>query len=458
MYNAYFISKNIEYHRKRLGLSQRELAQRVGVSAQAVSKWENAQSYPDPLLISDLCRVLSIDINTLFSPPPQPEHSADAYTFSSASTGESPFETSFESPFADQTATSSQDVKNATSDSFDAVSFDDRDKNQAENSSESQHGHSSENRRSSEDGHSNEKRHSSPHESDNTHQQEWRQSASASGSENTARQSTAWQSDTQRQAPQNDPETAFIQGNLPEDLHTLSIDIPLAVNMLILPSAEQARYEIQGKPEFVEALNFQNDAGSFSVTMKENIKRFSGVYLDLNLRDLWNALVHAKANEKPSTSLIFYLPTKSLKTVRLKTNGSLWVESRIYIENLDPQINGSLSGLFSKVGNLIGNINGSSSLKIDELHSSNINCNGSARLTIQKCTGGIISLQIPGAFKGKIVSGEIEELNVNVYGAGSLSTYDTHIQVARLNYAGAFKAKIPNCDRLYKNNRLVNEV
>ena len=41
------LGKRIAYHRKRLGMTQEQLAQRVGVSAQAVSKWENNLSCPD---------------------------------------------------------------------------------------------------------------------------------------------------------------------------------------------------------------------------------------------------------------------------------------------------------------------------------------------------------------------------------------------------------------------------
>ncbi len=35
----------IKYHRKRLNLTQEQLAERMGVSAQAVSKWENEFSH-----------------------------------------------------------------------------------------------------------------------------------------------------------------------------------------------------------------------------------------------------------------------------------------------------------------------------------------------------------------------------------------------------------------------------
>lgn len=41
------IADRIQYLRKNKGLSQEELADKVGVSRQAVSKWESAQSTPD---------------------------------------------------------------------------------------------------------------------------------------------------------------------------------------------------------------------------------------------------------------------------------------------------------------------------------------------------------------------------------------------------------------------------
>ena len=50
-----FIEKLIQLRKER-GLSQDELAQKIGVSRQTISKWELAQSYPDfqrLVLISD---------------------------------------------------------------------------------------------------------------------------------------------------------------------------------------------------------------------------------------------------------------------------------------------------------------------------------------------------------------------------------------------------------------------
>ena len=41
------LGKRIEENRKKLGLTQDQLAEKLGVTAQAVSKWENDQSCPD---------------------------------------------------------------------------------------------------------------------------------------------------------------------------------------------------------------------------------------------------------------------------------------------------------------------------------------------------------------------------------------------------------------------------
>ena len=53
------LGKRIAYHRKRLGMTQEQLAQRVGVSAQAVSKWENNLSCPDITILRGATEAVS---------------------------------------------------------------------------------------------------------------------------------------------------------------------------------------------------------------------------------------------------------------------------------------------------------------------------------------------------------------------------------------------------------------
>ena len=59
------LGERIQYFRKRAGLSQEGLAERLGVSRQAVSKWENDLASPDTLKLIQLADVLKTDVEYL---------------------------------------------------------------------------------------------------------------------------------------------------------------------------------------------------------------------------------------------------------------------------------------------------------------------------------------------------------------------------------------------------------
>ena len=61
------IGNRIQRFRKEKGLTQEELAAQLGVSSQAVSKWENDASCPDISLLPQLCRVLGITTDELLT-------------------------------------------------------------------------------------------------------------------------------------------------------------------------------------------------------------------------------------------------------------------------------------------------------------------------------------------------------------------------------------------------------
>ena len=75
------IDQVIRERRLALGLTQEELANKIGVSAPAVSKWEKGVSYPDITLLPALARILGTDVNTLltFSVTMDPEESRHLY-------------------------------------------------------------------------------------------------------------------------------------------------------------------------------------------------------------------------------------------------------------------------------------------------------------------------------------------------------------------------------------------
>ena len=61
------ISTNIKKRRKELGMTQEQMAERLGVSTPAVNKWENNVTFPDITLLSPLARLLETDLNTLLA-------------------------------------------------------------------------------------------------------------------------------------------------------------------------------------------------------------------------------------------------------------------------------------------------------------------------------------------------------------------------------------------------------
>lgn len=57
----------IQKKRKDAGLTQAQLADRLGVTAPAVNRWEKDLSFPDAALLAPLARCLKTDLNELFS-------------------------------------------------------------------------------------------------------------------------------------------------------------------------------------------------------------------------------------------------------------------------------------------------------------------------------------------------------------------------------------------------------
>lgn len=61
------IGSVIRKYRKEAGLTQEEVANRLGVTTPAVNKWEMGNSYPDIELLAPIARLLHISLNTLMS-------------------------------------------------------------------------------------------------------------------------------------------------------------------------------------------------------------------------------------------------------------------------------------------------------------------------------------------------------------------------------------------------------
>ncbi len=61
------LSENIKRIRLEQNLTQEQLASRLGISAQAVSKWETSETYPDGSLLLPLAQELNVSLDELFN-------------------------------------------------------------------------------------------------------------------------------------------------------------------------------------------------------------------------------------------------------------------------------------------------------------------------------------------------------------------------------------------------------
>ena len=61
------IGKFISERRKSVGLTQMQLAEKLGITDRAISKWERGKALPDSSVMLELCGLLGITVNDLLS-------------------------------------------------------------------------------------------------------------------------------------------------------------------------------------------------------------------------------------------------------------------------------------------------------------------------------------------------------------------------------------------------------
>ncbi len=65
--NTYIAGPTIKKLREAKGITQSDLAEKIGVSSQAISKWETSKGLPDITLIEPLSKVLGVSVMELMS-------------------------------------------------------------------------------------------------------------------------------------------------------------------------------------------------------------------------------------------------------------------------------------------------------------------------------------------------------------------------------------------------------
>jgi len=66
------IGKFIYEQRKKLNLTQTQLAEKLSVTSQAISKWENGRGIPDIEMLNELSKIFNVDIKDIINGEEQP--------------------------------------------------------------------------------------------------------------------------------------------------------------------------------------------------------------------------------------------------------------------------------------------------------------------------------------------------------------------------------------------------
>ncbi len=65
MLNQHEFGEKLRRHRKSIGMTQEDAAEKIGVSAQAVSKWEAGECLPDCFNLKALCDIYNLSADVL---------------------------------------------------------------------------------------------------------------------------------------------------------------------------------------------------------------------------------------------------------------------------------------------------------------------------------------------------------------------------------------------------------
>ena len=85
------IGKFITECRKEKKLTQAELANKLGITDKAISKWENGRCMPDISILKELCKILNVSINELLMGEKDTKNTSDEIIIDSLEVNEKQF-------------------------------------------------------------------------------------------------------------------------------------------------------------------------------------------------------------------------------------------------------------------------------------------------------------------------------------------------------------------------------
>lgn len=72
------ISNSIVFYRKKLGLTQSQLAEKLGVKTTSVSSWERGANAPDIETLYAICKLFDISLDEMYGVTTEPDNGGEA--------------------------------------------------------------------------------------------------------------------------------------------------------------------------------------------------------------------------------------------------------------------------------------------------------------------------------------------------------------------------------------------
>lgn len=395
MFNFEGFGQRLQQLRKQKKMTQEDLADKMGVTGQAVSKWETGLSYPDITIIPTLATVLGTEIDFLFGK--EIEEKTISHMFEGPETyGGLPFIMSLQNVgcYSNKKVASSDETgvkftDGSTAELLTKVIV-------------------------------------------NVGQGEIKLLNSA----------------TDEYAHFDQP----ISENHYEFGYTSNIDINVAFcNCKIVCSKDdKTRVTAKGPDNFLSLLVVQEHAGTLTIGWKEsslnsaNFKTNLDVIIEMPCETGDNATIKINGNNTVVSELDFRVGTLSM-------NGSGDIVAQSFTESCSVSINGSgvITGIYAPELNLSVNgsgeiiwktadkakisINGSGCITLDATQTARTSINGSGDLGIKNLTGcGDFSAKIAGSGNIGVESGNCEKFDVDMTGSGEIDATGLTARRARI--------------------------
>lgn len=383
------IGQIIQERRKTLGMTQTELAGQLGISPQAVSKWENGMGSPDISLLPEIGNILHLSMDQLFGLASVEFDDAPSYGDGGAAKAADHAEeaTHDEQDEHDGNATSFAESASAFPETYHGLTFVASFRNRACYSNV-------------------------PLSHRDGEHLYFENGSEADLSENVvvnhdrSRIEIVFLEEIRREAAKEAKEASNL-GNA-EEISRLNLELHGSCKVQIRKTtASQFSWRAEGSQSFLRSIQAtqENHCLRLTIDPKENAH---------SLR-IFNIPIFGKDNN----TITIDCPSDTLEELRLRTAGSSDVDALVSFQRASIRTAGSSDVNLARVENLELNMAGSGDVDVETCSGASIRMAGSADACIHQIYG-VLHVDLSGSGDFKVDQGEVSEFRCSLRGSGDV--------------------------------------